>query len=116
MLPTPVAAAKYSARCEEEEILVLEQLFRDDVTEEDKVLFKTSYDLLLKELPELLAGVTWLSPPEIPHSLRRRQPSSDVKHRTGCARTEGYYRVSLVEDHIYWISMFVLAKSQERYT
>ena len=72
----------------------MEQLFREDLVEEDKGFFKTAYDLLMKEQPELLDGVTWVSPPEIPHCGRRRQPSSDVKHRTGCARTEGYYRVS----------------------
>ena len=92
-MPT-VTPQKYTPRFDEEEMLVLEQLFREDLTEEDKVFFKTAYDQILSENPDLLDGVTWLSAPEIPNSVRRRQPSSvDVRHPTGCARTEGFYRV-----------------------
>ena len=90
-----VTPPKYAPRLDEEDILVLEQLFREDLTEEDKGFFKTAYDQLFSECRDLLEGVTWLSAPEIPYSARRRQPSSaDVRHRTGCARTEGFYRVS----------------------
>jgi hypothetical protein len=94
-IPLPIAPPlKYKPRFDEEEILVLEQLFREDLTEEDKVFLKTAYDQILSETPDLLDGVTWLSAPEIPNSARRRQPSSaDVRHPTGCARTEGFYRV-----------------------
>ena len=81
----------------------MEQLFREDLGEEDKVLFKKAYDMLQTEVPDLLAGVTWLSPPELPNTTRRRQASENLKHRTGCARTEGFYSVSSC---IYSISSF----------
>lgn len=98
-IPLPSAPPlKYKPRLDEEEILVLEQLFREELTEEDKLFFKTAYDRILSEAPELLEGVTWLSAPEIPNSARRRQPSSaDLRHPTGCARTEGFYRMTKQE-------------------
>ncbi|KAL5257106.1 hypothetical protein ACHWQZ_G012141 [Mnemiopsis leidyi] len=93
-----VAPPKYKSRVEEEEILVLEQIFREELTEEDKTFFKTAYDQILGDYPDLLDGITWFSAPEIPSSARRRQPSSvDMRHSTGCARTEGFYRMTKQE-------------------
>ena len=103
-----VAPPKYKSRVEEEEILVLEQIFREELTEEDKTFFKTAYDQILGDYPDLLDGITWFSAPEIPSSARRRQPSSvDMRHSTGCARTEGFYRVSVSPPYFGLTGVFI---------
>ena len=83
---------QYKARSEEEEELILEDLFRDILSDEDKMFFKQAYHRLVAEEGDLLEGIPWLTPQEIPKSPRKR-PSD---HKTGCARSEGFYRVSYV--------------------
>eukprot|EP00116_Pleurobrachia_bachei_P004107 sb/3464369/ len=86
-------------RTPEEEIQLLEAMFREDLTEEEKGYYKQAYELLILSDPDLMDGVTWLSPTEHMMNSRRRQASTadHLRHRSGCARTEGYYKMTKQE-------------------
>lgn len=102
MVDNFVPQARYNKRSMEEEFQILCRFFTQGIDQEDVDYIKRAYTYLIQnDTPgtELLHQVHWVDHCatdrfEPPPSKKRRRDDPEVKqHATGCARTEGYYKI-----------------------
>ncbi|CRL07368.1 CLUMA_CG020346, isoform A [Clunio marinus] len=104
MVENFVPVARYNKRTSEDESDILCRFVTQGIDDEDIEYMRRAYSILIqKDIPgtEMLHQVHWVDhcatdrsfePPPI--KKRRRDEYPDVKqHPTGCARTEGYYKI-----------------------
>lgn len=102
MVDNFVPMPRYSKRSMEEEFQILCRFFTQGIDQEDVDYIKRAYTYLIQnDTPgtELLHQVHWVDHCatdrfEPPPAKKRRRDDPEVKqHETGCARTEGYYKI-----------------------
>uniref|UniRef100_A0AAY5F3K3 [Histone H3]-lysine(4) N-trimethyltransferase n=1 Tax=Electrophorus electricus TaxID=8005 RepID=A0AAY5F3K3_ELEEL len=84
----------YQPRSEFEEMTILYDIWNDGIDEEDIQYLKITYDKLLEQENgnDWLNDTLWVPHPHIlPRRKRREDGIRD--HVTGCARSEGYYKI-----------------------
>ncbi|KAG9335046.1 hypothetical protein JZ751_005721 [Albula glossodonta] len=94
---------QFGSRSEFEEMTILYDIWNEGVDEEDVKFLKITYDKMLQEDGDndWLNDTLWyccdildsLSPTCIPWVKRKRREDGMRDHMTGCARSEGYYKI-----------------------
>lgn len=91
---------KFPLRTKEQEIETLYDFIRNGIDQEDLRYLKRSYDTLLQEDN---TSYKWLNeshwsdhpPTKISQVVKKKKKTEDLRvHVTGCARTEGYYKMT----------------------
>ena len=90
------------------EMEILYEFLQNGIDAEDISYLKRSYDRLLQEETNLgwVNDIHWVDHPptnvQLPKKKRRIDDSSARLHKTGCARSEGYYKLESHEKIKYW--------------
>ncbi|KAJ6216177.1 hypothetical protein RDWZM_007334 [Blomia tropicalis] len=92
----------FPQRSTNEEKKILYEFLHNGLDAEDISFLKRSYETMLNDETHLswINDVHWVDHPPtlVPQSRkRRRQDNSTRVHKTGCARTEGYYKLESTE-------------------
>lgn len=96
--------AKYKRRTDVAEEEIVDELLSTGPSKEDVQMFKLALARLVSEGEELVTGVHWAHYPDAPRppkrepSTKRRRgpvPVVSADHVTGCARSEGYYKINM---------------------
>ncbi|KAL4223429.1 Histone-lysine N-methyltransferase setd1b [Mactra antiquata] len=123
--PKEIKIVKFEPRTYEEERQVFYNIFNGGIDIEDINYLKKCYENLLSTDDPMfywLNDILWVDHPitNIPDpipSKRRRKIDQDVpstKHKTGCARTEGYYKLSMKEKASYLQHAYNQQKAAEK--
>ncbi|XP_045173499.2 histone-lysine N-methyltransferase SETD1B-like [Mercenaria mercenaria] len=123
--PKEVKIVKYEPRTFEEERQAFYNIFSNGIDIEDINYLKQSYEKLLSTDDPMfywLNDILWVDHPitNIPDPVppkRRRKMDQEVptsKHKTGCARTEGYYKISMKEKASYLQHAYNQQKAVEK--
>ncbi|XP_020340705.2 histone-lysine N-methyltransferase SETD1B-A isoform X1 [Oncorhynchus kisutch] len=87
----------YSPRSEFEEMTILYDIWNDGIDEEDIRHLQVTYDKMLQQDNgnDWLNDTLWVQhpPTNIPAVKRKRRDDGMRDHMTGCARSEGYYKI-----------------------
>ncbi|KAJ8286506.1 hypothetical protein GJAV_G00039960 [Gymnothorax javanicus] len=111
---------RFHPRSEFEEMTILYDLWNEGIDEEDIGLLKHTYDQMLQQDSghDWLNDTLWVPHPHIllpaPHWLkqghRKRREDGIGYHMTGCARSEGYYKIDKKDKLKYLNSHRVLSE------
>ncbi|KAK6190153.1 hypothetical protein SNE40_002081 [Patella caerulea] len=110
--PTPKPKPTYTARSLQEERQIFFEIFSKGIDEEDIRYMKRTYDDLMQSDDPVfywLSSILWVDHPHTnipdptpPRKKRKLDEPPQVKtHRTGCCRTEGYYKLTEQEKAPY---------------
>ncbi|XP_052800564.1 histone-lysine N-methyltransferase SETD1A-like [Mya arenaria] len=122
----PKEIIKYGARTYEEERQVFYNIFNGGIDIEDISYLKKCYEHLLSTDDPMfywLNDILWVDhpltniPDPIPSRKRRKIDYQEIptsKHKTGCARTEGYYKLSMKEKASYLQHAYNQQKAAEK--
>lgn len=116
---------KFEPRTFEEERQVFYNIFNCGIDIEDISFLKQSYEHLLQTDDPMfywLNDILWVEHPvtNIPDPVplkRRKKMDQEIltsKHKTGCARTEGYYKISMKEKASYLQHAYNQQKAAEK--
>ncbi|XP_034090058.1 histone-lysine N-methyltransferase SETD1B-A isoform X3 [Gymnodraco acuticeps] len=87
----------FSPRSEFEEMTILYDIWNEGIDEEDVRLLQITYDKMLQQDNgnDWLNDTLWVNHPatNIPRIKKRRRDDGMRDHMTGCARSEGYYKI-----------------------
>ncbi|XP_034565071.1 histone-lysine N-methyltransferase SETD1B-A isoform X3 [Notolabrus celidotus] len=87
----------FTPRSEFEEMTILYDIWNDGIDEEDVRLLKITYDKMLQQDNgnDWLNDTLWVNHPStnIPGVKKKRRDDGMRDHMTGCARSEGYYKI-----------------------
>ncbi|XP_007255047.3 histone-lysine N-methyltransferase SETD1B-A isoform X3 [Astyanax mexicanus] len=101
----------YVPRSEFEEMTILYDIWNDGIDEEDIKYLKITYDKLLQQdnVNDWLNDTLWVHHPttsggSLPGLKKKRREDGMRDHVTGCARSEGYYKIDKKDKLKYLIS------------
>ncbi|XP_036972263.1 histone-lysine N-methyltransferase SETD1B-A isoform X2 [Acanthopagrus latus] len=87
----------FNPRTEFEEMTILYDIWNDGIDEEDVRLLQITYDKMLQQDNgnDWLNDTLWVNHPStnIPGVKKKRRDDGMRDHMTGCARSEGYYKI-----------------------
>ncbi|XP_029920526.1 histone-lysine N-methyltransferase SETD1B-A isoform X3 [Myripristis murdjan] len=87
----------FSRRSDFEEMTILYDIWNEGIDEEDIRLLQITYDKMLQQDNgnDWLNDTLWVNhpPTNIPGVKRKRRDDGMRDHMTGCARSEGYYKI-----------------------
>ncbi|KAM3874292.1 histone-lysine N-methyltransferase SETD1B-A [Diretmus argenteus] len=87
----------FTPRSDFEEMTILYDIWNDGIDEEDIRLLQITYDKMLQQDNgnDWLNDTLWVNHPStnIPGVKRKRRDDGMRDHMTGCARSEGYYKI-----------------------
>ncbi|XP_047425215.1 histone-lysine N-methyltransferase SETD1B-A isoform X2 [Mugil cephalus] len=89
--------AYFSRRSDFEEMTILYDIWNEGIDEEDMRLLQITYDKMLQQDNgnDWLNDTLWVNhpPTNIPGVKKKRRDDGMRDHMTGCARSEGYYKI-----------------------
>ncbi|XP_063397090.1 histone-lysine N-methyltransferase SETD1B-like [Mytilus trossulus] len=99
LLPPPKEVKKFTPRKLEEERQIFFDLYNQGIDNEDVNYLKRTYDHLLQSEEPMcywINDILWVDHPftNIPNPVPSKRRKKDHEHKTGCARTEGFYKLS----------------------
>uniref|UniRef100_A0A4W3HCT6 COMPASS complex Set1 subunit N-SET domain-containing protein n=1 Tax=Callorhinchus milii TaxID=7868 RepID=A0A4W3HCT6_CALMI len=94
----PPPRSLFRSRSEFEEMTILYDIWNEGMDEEDVKFMKLTYDKLLQQdnCMDCLNDTLWVHHPctNVPKVKRKKKEDGLREHVTGCARSEGYYKIS----------------------
>lgn len=94
---------KFQMRTKEEEEKIIWSLYDDVIDSEDKEYMKQAYESLQQMSSKEVENYSWVDMP-LPPVYKAKRTKGEVKlraHQTGCARSEGYYKIPIKEKAQY---------------
>ncbi|XP_077399011.1 histone-lysine N-methyltransferase SETD1B-A isoform X7 [Vanacampus margaritifer] len=89
--------SNFSRRSDFEEMTILYDIWNEGIDEEDIRLLQVTYDEMLQQDNgyDWLNDTLWVNHPQtnIPRVKKKRRDDGMRDHMTGCARSEGYYKI-----------------------